>query len=318
MREIEFDILKGIMIICVVVGHSNFRPLIPIDVFWFHMPAFFLVAGYFMKTPQKNPLKDKGELIKKLHRYVIPYFAYSLVFFLIFHPEGALKNLIRTLYGGFNNITIYSYPYWFINTLFTSSICFSYMLWIFKDKKLGEIIFAALILSLYIIIHLDIYPLPFPLPWGLDESLGALIFMYTGFKFRTLKNKEYCINTLSILALIFGAFLIKENYQCYFNMEKMIYPNWVLDWIIPCSFIAFFYEICKWLKRNHYIKIGLSELGNASITIFFVHAAIFVALNDFSTPVKIVSAIAGGYIVHHLIRRNKYTQLLFIGKVDAQ
>lgn len=31
----------------------------------------------------------------------------------------------------------------------------------------------------------------------------------------------------------------------------------------------------------------------------FVHAAIFVALNDFSTPVKIVSAIAGGYIVHH-------------------
>ena len=43
-RKKEIDILKGIMIIFVVIGHiSNNIPLM--DVFWFHMPAFFIISG---------------------------------------------------------------------------------------------------------------------------------------------------------------------------------------------------------------------------------------------------------------------------------
>lgn len=318
MREVEFDILKGILIICVVIGHTNLRSSIPIDIFWFHMPAFFFISGYFIKVPQRNPIKDKQTLIKKIYRYVIPYFTYSLFFFLIFRPEGILKNIVRTLYGGFNNITIYSYPYWFINTLFISSICFSYLLWVIRNKKNGEFFLAILIACIYIIIHTDVYPLSFPLPWGIDESLGAIIFMYTGFKFRSLKDKTYYIYTLLTFAILLGTFLIIDNYPYCLNMEKMIYPNWILDWIIPCSFIVFLYEICKYLKRNHYIKVGLSELGDASITIFFVHTAIFLFLKEFSISIQIVCAIIGGYMFHILVHKNKYTQLLFIGKINTK
>lgn len=56
-RKIEFDILKGILIICVVIGHAVKTPFI--NVFWFHVPAFFLIAGYFAKLPTNNSLTDK-------------------------------------------------------------------------------------------------------------------------------------------------------------------------------------------------------------------------------------------------------------------
>lgn len=275
-----------------------------------------MIAGYFTKVPQKNPLRDKELVVKKTCRYAIPYFTYSLIFFLIFHPEGILKNIVRTLYGGFNNITVCSYPYWFINTLFISSICFSYFLWI-SYRRNQNLFTIILILGIYIIIHIkNIYPFPYPLPWGIDESLGAIIFLYTGFRFKTLKNRTFFIYTLSIIALILWFFFQNENCQYHLNMEKMVYPNWTLDWIIPCSFTAFFYTISKWLKRNHYIKLALSELGSASITIFFTHAAIFSLLEEFNTLLKIIISIVGGYMLHFLISKNKYTQFLFIGKID--
>ena len=47
-RNIELDILKGIMIIFVVIGHTSIK--IPFfDIYWFHMPAFFLISGYLAK-----------------------------------------------------------------------------------------------------------------------------------------------------------------------------------------------------------------------------------------------------------------------------
>ena len=56
-RNIELDILKGIMIIFVVIGHTNIA--IPfMDVYWFHMRAFFLISGYLAK--------NKGSVKKQL------------------------------------------------------------------------------------------------------------------------------------------------------------------------------------------------------------------------------------------------------------
>lgn len=46
-RKIEFDILKGISILLVIIGHS--RCVSPIYEFFnsFHVPLFFCISGYF-------------------------------------------------------------------------------------------------------------------------------------------------------------------------------------------------------------------------------------------------------------------------------
>ena len=94
----EIDILKALLIICIVIGHCITIPYI--NVFWFHVPAFFILAGYFISEPETNPLINKKEWTKKIMRYVVPYFAYSISFYLIFRQEPVVKNLVRMFMRG--------------------------------------------------------------------------------------------------------------------------------------------------------------------------------------------------------------------------
>lgn len=66
-RDDTFDVLKGIAIILMILGHCNVGPLHAF-IFTFHMPLFFFVAGYFLKT---RPLHR--EIGTSLKRLIIPY-----------------------------------------------------------------------------------------------------------------------------------------------------------------------------------------------------------------------------------------------------
>lgn len=52
-RKIEFDILKGLSILLVIIGHS--RCISPLYEFFysFHVPLFFLVSGVFFPVPDR-------------------------------------------------------------------------------------------------------------------------------------------------------------------------------------------------------------------------------------------------------------------------
>lgn len=120
MYRQELDILKGILIICVVIGHTQGVDIPHIDVFWFHMPAFFLVSGLV----NKNWNIDKNSFIKRFFRQCVPYFVYCLVIWGLFHIEPLAKFLMRIAYGGSMNTTTFTYPFWFINALFITQIMY--------------------------------------------------------------------------------------------------------------------------------------------------------------------------------------------------
>lgn len=66
-RDETFDVLKGIAIILMIVGHCNFSSFRGF-IYSFHMPLFFFVAGYFLKD---RPLRK--ELVLSTKRLIIPY-----------------------------------------------------------------------------------------------------------------------------------------------------------------------------------------------------------------------------------------------------
>ena len=47
-RLIHMDIMKSFLIICVVIGHTYIEWTKYI--YWFHMPVFFMISGYFLKS----------------------------------------------------------------------------------------------------------------------------------------------------------------------------------------------------------------------------------------------------------------------------
>lgn len=93
----SIDICKGILIWCVVLGHASFLSLewLHTAIFWFHMPAFFIITGYLTNWEKYACI----EFVKKRVRvYVIPYFGFSL--FLIILYENRLKGILKMLLGG--------------------------------------------------------------------------------------------------------------------------------------------------------------------------------------------------------------------------
>lgn len=124
-RKVEFDILKGILIVLVVIGHAIVSDTaLHKVIFWFHMPAFFMITGY-LTTRWNNSRKT---IIRRIKRLVVPYFSYSVLLFCLFHPEPLVKNIARVLYAGHMNITTYSYPFWFVNAMFVALCLHSFLL----------------------------------------------------------------------------------------------------------------------------------------------------------------------------------------------
>lgn len=310
----EFEILKGLMIICVVIGHAIKTPYI--NVFWFHVPAFFLIAGYFAKLPAKNPLTDKKLWRKWTCRFVVPYLSWSAVFYCIYRPEFILKNLIRTLYGGLNNVTLYSYPFWFVNALFVSTALFSCMLYILKKKKIGMGGgITAVIGFIWIAIHVKaIFPLPFPLPWGIDQALGALVFMGIGYLLKGYSTKFWhVVYPLLAIGYVFAC-QYYPSINCTLNMMPMRYNNIIIDMLVPMVFCISLFMLSKMLTYVPLVREVLSSVGACTFTIFFTHAAILAAWPKELTWFTVWVAIVVGWAIHNVLIHIDLLKKLFIGK----
>lgn len=317
-RKPEFDILKGILIICVVIGHTNIK--IPyIDIFWFHMPAFFIITGYLTKkwlTPKEIfvSIKNKDYIIwNKIGKYIFPYLSYSILFFILFRPESIIKNLARIIYAGTNNTTDYSYPFWYINALFIGTLAMGGgKLW--KINRLN----ILLILLLWLFLHLNLIKLlSFPLPWGIDTALGAIIFLYIGNAAKEIKSKNWHWSLL-LLPIIF--IILNENTGLHykFNMKSMTYNHFILDLFIPTLFTYFFYKMSIILSHIQKFSQSLSYLGTCCMTIYFTHAAILSFTSQelhWNNMLGIILAITIGVLLHTLFKHFKITRILFIGNL---
>lgn len=82
----EINIMRGMAVLCVVIGHS-FDPsetptilgFIKSFVYCFHMPAFFFISG-FLEGDKRRNFGEKGKaIIRKAKRLMIPYFFLTVV-----------------------------------------------------------------------------------------------------------------------------------------------------------------------------------------------------------------------------------------------
>ena len=99
MRNQTFDIMKGIaillMVICHVVGH-NYK-----IVYSFHMPLFFIVAGYFYKDLVFDISTFKVFVKKNFIRLIIPC-VFTLSLFCLWSLTQALaKDNIKVFLSSF-------------------------------------------------------------------------------------------------------------------------------------------------------------------------------------------------------------------------
>lgn len=270
-RNNTFDIMKGIGMLLVIIGHCWFPLPIRSFIFTFHMPLFFFVSGYFFR--EKNP---KDLLLNDFKRLLIPYFITCTILIGIGSVQDIVikqwsetpKWLIATLWGSGStrsNALGAKLPsigaVWFLLALFICRNAFNYL------YSLGYKYFNTLYITLAILATIFcnfIY-----LPWSILQGLSAMLFYGIGwnvYRFKLLVNKPSWF-------ILFTALLIWHTGWRHgsISMACAQYKHPLLDVATAVSGSYFVFLISKLINYSKKWKYPLVWFGKNSLIALCCH-----------------------------------------------
>jgi fucose 4-O-acetylase-like acetyltransferase len=323
MRIKEIDILKGVLIFFVILGHSTFE--YSREIYWFHMPAFFMVSG-FLFSPQKATLNVIPFLKKKSVSLIIPYvtFLICVSVFSLLLLDGSVFNLkffAKLIFGGkllANEFGVF----WFITSLLFTIFIFTFLYKKIENKTL--LLFSVIICFVIAhlessIIHQKKYDIYFPL--NLDTAFLGVVYFYIGFLFKSyfqyfketiIRNRF--ISTILSISLAASVFLWVEGFN--FDMKYQNYGNVVFSLIIPVSITMVLLSLIVLLPKINFIDELLMMMGRYSLLIMYLHLLIkyiLIKYEAYNLILFVALSIVIPVVLSKLFERNKYTSLLFLG-----
>lgn len=269
-RDTTLDSMKGVAIIAMVIGHLSFfmRDLI----YSFHMPLFFITAGYVYKH---RPIKDA--LFKDARRLLLPYLIIGMVtligMFVVKYNcsvEGILPCGVAFLWGTgtYHFSPIFGGAYvigaiWFLLAMFWCKTTFNILhnAMIFNRLSMGGGI--ALTLSALAIV-IDNYLIN--LPFGLLTGISALMFYYIGYVIRNYNLFMRMNIGIALICLIL--WLVAVRYSDL-EMANLKYVNPILAVVGAVSASLFLYWILSKVRSK-----TLAYLGTVSMAILCIHKVI--------------------------------------------
>lgn len=271
-RDITFDIMKGIGILLVITAHffSWNHPLLDKLITSFHMPMFFIVAGYFSKS--FSTWSDAKSQVKKYATRLLPPYVFTRVFILLWavlmaftNKEGwepvinhALSLFWADPHGPVTPWgTLSIGVVWFLVALFVAK-CLLLPLSRLKGWAI-PISIALAIAAIYI--H-RVFPHSI---WCISLGLTALPFLTIGWWVRSHRIPRWLI-IVSIVCWV-GAMLY--SHLGMYDMEWDCYP---LDFIGACGGTYCLYLFSKFLGKSPVlIPRAFAVLGVWSLAIMCFH-----------------------------------------------
>ncbi len=296
------DITKGFLMILVVIGHYPGELDFPLAkyIYWFHMPAFFILSGLFFK-----PILDKKDIkptiYKRFMQLIVPYLFFLASITLVrygmeifsgnWNLQWYLNDLWTLAIGGRFIRGAYG-VFWFVTTLFFTYLLFMWLTTYFNRMK------QFIILGLfYVIAHFEsviamkvIGGKPseaaqsIPMIWNIDVALMAIVYFAIGYYFKDLWidiSKRWMSTAvfLSATAVLLDRFNIID-YRL--SMKFLRYDHFILDLVIPLSFtivlVGCFQLLAAKLSLN-----WLQKIENHSLSIMYLHIFADIILNDYFT-----------------------------------
>ena len=150
VRNTSIDALKGLLIICVIIGHALYGSLndniLRYVIYTFHMPVFLFMSGYLFNYNKISTLTIRQLFQKYWNRMLLPWIIALLVYSVVltatnFTPLALIKRMAHPYYH-----------LWYVPTLFT----FIILTWLsshIKNKSIAIVILISLGLlmdSLYV------------------------------------------------------------------------------------------------------------------------------------------------------------------------
>ena len=284
-RNPIFDMMKGIGIILMLVGHMGFPSWVNQFIYSFHMPLFFFLSGYFSHYPNKISFGDS--LKTNYSRLVLPYIVTMLFLIIWAILIGLIKNdyhlvirhCLSLLWGSMDGIDskwgyVDNCPMWFLLALFWGKVIWDQL------SKLGD---KAVIIAFCISVSSIIIDQWFKMvPWSFLQGLSSVMFIGIGWFFNHNEMPKWQIALCIFLwpvAIVFS----------HMEMASMTYCCLPLDILGSLGGVIVTYFFCKFLavysRHSFGIKAVLCLFGELSLTILCMSH--FIGLSDIGNSIFI-------------------------------
>ena len=281
MKRVQWlDIAKGIAILTVVIGHISLIPWEPYRkiIFSFHMPLFFIAAGYTTK-----PEFSWQTVTKTAKRLLVPYLLTCLVVGIILIAQGSnlQTEITRTLWGsgvpaqygpgrpftGAESIPTVG-AIWFLPCLFFSKILFTAFLAATKGLREWMVICFSLVICIigyWIGQH-------YKLPLCFDVALFNFVFLHAGYLFKKYDGIARKSITAGVVLLVLWYLALRCNALELSARFYREFPACIFSTAgaIAASYLLFHFSE-EVLDRFNGINTFLIWCGKHSLTLLLIH-----------------------------------------------
>ena len=278
-REPFWDVVKGIGIICILLGHSCRYVSIIAFVYLFHLPLFFFVTGYLFDAG-----KWKGRLNEFIGSRITPTWVRFMIygaFFVLTHnffvSRGALAGDL------YNHTAMMSN--WLNYTVFATSDSLGGALWFIPVWLFAICIFGALkeflkkewLLAGACVLcsaaGLFLYSREIGIAYHLQTSFLAIGFMYLGHALRVyVKDLRKFLNPVAGLLCFAALILLRKTVNVTMDLSGFHIPG---VWIYVISPVGIYMVLCaaKYLSLLP-VATAFSFLGAHSFDIMALHFSV--------------------------------------------
>ncbi|MGG3307313.1 acyltransferase family protein [Paenibacillus lautus] len=271
------DVLKGLAIILVVLGHS---PALHVRtyIFSFHMPLFFFISGYLFSIIKYD---NMFQFIKrKSLTILVPYVAFALISIVSLSVLHDANLTIKEYAFDFINSTRNQIPFnealWFLTALFVIEVVYYLGLRFIKNKYI--LLFICIAISFTVYFFKNGMAEPPSLPWSLDQAFYYLIFFSIGNTFRDFRIDKSVLNFIISIGIALNIlFLIKPQ---FIGSAINLIPNSIYSFfastLVAIIGIVAFIGISKVFADSKKLQL----IGENSLIIFALHLPLAFVIVD--------------------------------------
>lgn len=265
-RDETFDVMKGIGILAVIIGHGSIPLFLKDFIYTWHMPLFFMISGYFYKQ------KPQIDYVKANFRQLFfPYLVTSIIIVICAFIKEYINGKDDWLFRFYAMLIGSGLPtnpmlgefsigaIWFLQALFWCRIVYNFLF--YKVENMINLWGGVLVISI-IATYAGLYIF---IPTNILQGVQALLFFHIGYMAKNHEIIPRDMNAFIVLAILFLCFVSVQTGSIY--MVSCQYGYWPINIVAAIGMTFLIWKVSQKFKK---IKF-LIYCGRTSMAILCVH-----------------------------------------------
>ena len=324
----EINIMRGMAVLCVVIGHSFNATETPTIlgfmksfVYCFHMPAFFFISGFLEGEKRRSFSEKKQAIVNKAKRLMVPYFFLTVVTAVLKLLFGAFarnplnySTLAVDVLIGRNNP---NGGLWFLYALFVISI-FGILFDGVSRTVLASVMFVVYVLNT-VVFKQFVYIVGFFFSYAWIYFAGSIARKYL---YKKIKNSELLMSAKGIVVIA----VVSVGYMMLAFVKIYESQSWFLATVVTIIGVFLLFTIAIQVEHCHCGEKLWMVLGDYGMDIYmigyYVQQAIFVVCGKilgfdylvYAWMMLIFGLIVPIILSKYIVRNNRILSTLILGR----